>query len=151
MKGNHAWETVTVRIAGEDHVLRSPADPEYTRACAALVDRRIRELRERTGLIEGHRGAILAALSLADELFRAQKELEALRSGVESASCRLEAQIEAALIVALKEPAPYPDVIYEGGVPVLGDISSTSPSAEVPSGKPESPSLPQTDLPDLPF
>jgi cell division protein ZapA len=70
---------VTVRIAGEDHVIRANAAPEYTRRCARLVDERITEIRTRSGLIEGHRAAILAALSLSDELFQTQEELARLR------------------------------------------------------------------------
>jgi len=72
--------TVTVRIGGEDHVLRASAEPEYTRRCAQVVDERIREVRKKLGLIEPHKAAILAALSLADELFEARKELDALRA-----------------------------------------------------------------------
>jgi cell division protein ZapA len=73
---------VTVRIAGEEHVIRANAEPEYTRRCARLVDERIAEIRSRSGLIEGHRAAILAALSLSDELFQTQEELARLRERV---------------------------------------------------------------------
>jgi cell division protein ZapA len=73
---------VTVRIAGEEHVIRANAEPEYTRRCARLVDERIAEIRSRSGLIEGHRAAILAALSLSDELFQTQEELTRLRERV---------------------------------------------------------------------
>jgi cell division protein ZapA (FtsZ GTPase activity inhibitor) len=71
---------VTVRIAGEEHAIRSAAPPEYTRRCARLVDERITEIRRRSGLVEGHRAAILAALSITDEFFQAQDELERLRA-----------------------------------------------------------------------
>ena len=33
--------SVTVRIAGEEHTIRSNADPEYTKQCARYVDERI--------------------------------------------------------------------------------------------------------------
>jgi len=71
--------SVTVRIAGEEHVIRANAEPEHTLRCAHIVDERITEIRSRSGLIEGHRAAILAALSLSDELFRTQEELDRLR------------------------------------------------------------------------
>jgi len=71
--------SVTVRIAGEEHLIRANAEPEHTLRCARIVDERITEIRSRSGLIEGHRAAILAALSLSDELFRAQEELDRLR------------------------------------------------------------------------
>ncbi|MDB4951140.1 MAG: hypothetical protein JWM27_3789 [Gemmatimonadetes bacterium] len=67
---------VTVEIAGESHVLRSDAPPEYTRTVAAHVDATIRAL---PGGLEPHRAATLAALSITDELFRAREELRSLR------------------------------------------------------------------------
>lgn len=70
---------VTVRIAGEEHALRANADPEHTRACARFVDARIQEIREKSGLVETHRAAILAALSISDQFLRAREELERLR------------------------------------------------------------------------
>ncbi len=73
--------SVTVKIAGEKHVLRSDAPPEYTRAVAAHVDETIKELGGQT--IEAHRTAILAALSITDELFRVREELRLLTEQVE--------------------------------------------------------------------
>ena len=72
--------SVTVRIAGEDYTLRTNADADYTRRCAELVDQRIERIREGGGLVDRHKAAILAALSIADELFQARgraRELDA--------------------------------------------------------------------------
>lgn len=74
--------SVTVRIAGEEHTIRASAEPAYTRKCAKHVDERIHEIRRQAGLIEGHKAAILAALSIADECFQAQEELERLRDDI---------------------------------------------------------------------
>jgi len=71
--------SVTVRIAGEEHTIRASAEEVYTRKCAKLVDDRIHQIRLQAGLIEGHKAAILAALSIADECFQAQEELEKVR------------------------------------------------------------------------
>ena len=68
---NHSRESVTVRIAGEEHTIRSNAEPDYTTRCAAHVDHRIHEIKKQVGLLEGHKVAILAALSITDELFQA--------------------------------------------------------------------------------
>ena len=65
-------ESVTVRIAGEAHTIRSSAEPEYTMRCAEYVDRRIHEIKKQIGLVESHKLAILAALSITDDLFQAQ-------------------------------------------------------------------------------
>ena len=69
-------ESVTVSIAGEEHTIRSSAEPEYTARCAAYVDRRFNDIKKQVGLIEGHKVAILAALSITDELFQAQDTQE---------------------------------------------------------------------------
>lgn len=89
---------VTVRIAGEEHTLRANADPDYTRACARFLDSRIREIREKSGVVESHRAAILAALSLTDQLFRAREEVERLRREVIAREEALAEQVEAFLI-----------------------------------------------------
>jgi len=62
---------VIVRNAGEEHTIRSNAEPEYTTRCAAQVDRRINQIKKQVGLHEGHKVASLAALSITDELFQA--------------------------------------------------------------------------------
>ncbi len=86
--------SVTVRIAGEEHSLRSSADPEYTRRCASFLDERIREIREHSGLVEGHRAVILAALAITDRYFRTRDELEQLRREVASRSQNLTRRVE---------------------------------------------------------
>lgn len=86
--------SVTVRIAGEEHTLRSSADPEYTRRCASFLDERIREIREHSGLVEGHRAVILAALAITDRYFRTRDELEQLRREVTSRSQNLTRRVE---------------------------------------------------------
>jgi cell division protein ZapA len=72
---------VTVRIGGEEHVIRANVEPDYTVRCAQWVDGRIGEIRGQVGLIEKHKAAILAAMSITDELFQARKELDTLREG----------------------------------------------------------------------
>jgi cell division protein ZapA len=86
--------SVTVRIAGEEHTIRANTEPEYTMKCARMVDDRIREIRSKSGLMEGHKVAILAALSLADEMFQARKDLDAMRREVASRANNLVRRIE---------------------------------------------------------
>lgn len=83
--GSQQRSSVTVEIAGERHVLRSDAPAEYTHAVAAHVDSTMRALGVGTSL-EPHRTAILAALFITDELFRAREELRVLREDVERRS-----------------------------------------------------------------
>jgi len=67
---------VTVRIGGEDHTIRANVEPEYTKRCAKWVDERITEIKSQLGLIESHKAAILAALSITDELFQARAQVD---------------------------------------------------------------------------
>jgi cell division protein ZapA len=86
--------TVTVEIAGERHVLRSDAPPEYTKAVASHVDDTLRKLGG--GSLEQHRAAILAALSITDELFRTREALEAVRKEMEERCSRLAERLDEA-------------------------------------------------------
>ncbi len=87
-------ESVTVRIAGEEHTIRSNAEPEYTTRCAAHVDQRIHEIKRQVGLVEGHKVAILAALSITDELFQAKDTKEQSDSRVAERVNALAARLE---------------------------------------------------------
>lgn len=89
--------SVTVRIAGEEHVIRAAAPAEYTRACASLVDDRIMEIRSKTGLMEPRKAAILAALSISDELLQARERLSRLQDEVDRRTGELAARIDEAL------------------------------------------------------
>ncbi|MDR0786657.1 MAG: cell division protein ZapA [Gemmatimonadota bacterium] len=71
-------KSVIVEIAGERHVLRSDASPEYTGSVAAHVDAAIRSI-SLGNVLEPHRAAILAALTVTDDLFRTRSELATLR------------------------------------------------------------------------
>ena len=59
-----------VNIVGEEYTVRSDATPEHTRAVAAYLDREIRKVLGANSLMETHKAAILAAMSITDELFR---------------------------------------------------------------------------------
>ena len=91
--------TVTVEIAGERHVLRSDASVEYTKSVAAHLDSTIRAL---GGSLDPHRAAILAALTLTDELFRTKSELRALGEEIVRRSSRVAYLLERASEAALE-------------------------------------------------
>jgi cell division protein ZapA (FtsZ GTPase activity inhibitor) len=89
-----AKTSVTVRIAGEEHVLRSTAEPEYTKQCAAFLDERVTEIRSLSRLADAHRAVILAALSITDRYFQTQAELDQLREEVTHRSLALAERLE---------------------------------------------------------
>jgi cell division protein ZapA len=86
--------SLTVEIAGEQYTIRTQASPEYTRDCAAYVDRKLSEIMQQGSLVQAHKGAILAALALADELLQARGELDALREDLTRRSDALTAHID---------------------------------------------------------
>ena len=63
---------VKVVIGGEEYSLRSDRSDEYTRAVADHVDRALREIQSGGVIVESQKAAILAALSVTDELFQAR-------------------------------------------------------------------------------
>lgn len=110
--------STTVEIAGEKHVIRSDAAPEYTRAVAAHVDHIIRAL-PASKPIEPHRTAILAAIVITDELFRARDELRRLREELASRAVDAAERLEWALSEAnapLSAPSP-PDLPPDAAAP----------------------------------
>lgn len=88
-----ARQSVTVEIAGERHVLRSDMPPEYTRAVAQHVDDTLRALPSFPTL-EPFRAAILGALSITDELFRAREEIARLRTEIDQKTAEIAAVLE---------------------------------------------------------
>ena len=65
---------VKVTIVGEEYTLRTEAPPEHTQAVAAYVDQAIRKIITGSNMVESHKAAILAALQITDELFRAREQ-----------------------------------------------------------------------------
>jgi len=94
MSEGEAKRSVTVRIAGDEHILRSLAEPEYTRRCAEFLDERVTEIREFALLPDNHRAVILAALSITDRYFQAKDELERLKEDVTRRSVILAERVE---------------------------------------------------------
>jgi len=74
-----ARRSVTVEIAGERHVLRSDASPEHTESVAAHVDSTIRAL-SLGNVLEPHRVAILAALTVTNDFFRERDQRRTLEA-----------------------------------------------------------------------
>lgn len=74
-------ESVTVTIFGREYTLRGSADPDYVKKVADFVDRRMSEVAKNSAVASTAKVAILAAVNIADELFREQqKRLETMAS-----------------------------------------------------------------------
>lgn len=75
-------KTVRVTIFGEDYQIRTDLGEEYTKECARYVDEAIQEAHVGGHVAEPHKAAILAALKITDELFRARAEAAGLTETV---------------------------------------------------------------------
>jgi cell division protein ZapA len=84
-----AKHSTKVTICGEDETIRSEAPPEHTRAVAAYVDAKIREVLDSASVVESQKAAILAALQITDELFEARKDHSGLATEMETLSGEL--------------------------------------------------------------
>ena len=78
-----------VTICGEEYTLKSDASPEHTRAVAAYVDAAIRQVMGSAAVVESHKAAILAALSITDELFRERAGTEEVAGAMDGLSSEL--------------------------------------------------------------
>src|ERR671912_2747838 len=68
-----ARNAVRVTIGGEEYTVRSEVPPEYTREVAAYLDAALKRVRDSLPMVESHKAAILAGLSITDELFQARR------------------------------------------------------------------------------
>jgi cell division protein ZapA len=66
-------ESVTVKIFGSEYTLKGTADPEYVQKVASFVNDRMNEVARGSSVASTAKVAILAAVNIADELFRSQE------------------------------------------------------------------------------
>lgn len=90
-------QTFKVEIFAHTYHLRGELDEAAARALAAEVDARMRSIAETTGMVDSARIAVLAALSLADELHELRRIHGALRDDLRSRTERCLALLEQAL------------------------------------------------------
>ena len=84
-----AKQSTRVTICGEEYTIKSDTPPEHTRAVAAYVDRAIRDVIGSAAVVESHKAAILAALSITDELFRERAGSAEMAEAMTSLSAEL--------------------------------------------------------------
>ena len=65
---------VPVEIGGQRYPIRSSLEPEYVAPLAMYVDEKIRAVAETTPTGDALRLAVLAAINIADELFRSRDQ-----------------------------------------------------------------------------
>jgi cell division protein ZapA len=71
---------VPVEIAGQRYPIRSSLDPEYVARLATFIDEKMRAAADASPSGDSMRLAVVAALNVADELFRC-RDLSRARNG----------------------------------------------------------------------
>lgn len=69
-------QRVDVEIFGVNYTIRSDENPEYTVELAQYVDSKMRSITQQTDTVSTGKIAILAAIHIADELFKTKKTLD---------------------------------------------------------------------------
>ena len=81
---NKQNQAVRVTIYGQEYPIRGRGDEEYIKKVARFVDDRMLQIEDQTAINSPARLAILAALNIADELFRSRQDKDQLVSELES-------------------------------------------------------------------
>ena len=80
---------VRVTILGDEYSLRSDQSPERTQAVAEHVDNVIKQTMKAGNIVDAQKAAILAALSITDELFDARDAGEDLAGSMKRLSAEI--------------------------------------------------------------
>ena len=91
-------QSVSVEILGQRYPIRAALDPEYIRRLAAYVDGKIRAAGDSAPASDPVRLAVLAALNIADELFRHLETSRAAGGSVVERAEELERLLDRVLI-----------------------------------------------------
>jgi cell division protein ZapA len=88
---------VHVDIHGQRYAVRSELDPQYVGELATYLDTRMQMAARELASGDPLRIAVIAALNLADELFRARADATGLERRVQSRTADLERLLDGAL------------------------------------------------------
>jgi cell division protein ZapA (FtsZ GTPase activity inhibitor) len=93
---------ITVEIGGQRYPIRSTLDAAYVGELAAYVDVKMRAAIEAAPTADGMGLAILVALNLADELFRARVHESSINGTLNERALRLEQLLDDVLAQPVK-------------------------------------------------
>jgi cell division protein ZapA len=75
---NHPDDSITVEIYDQTYHLQGGTDPQYVQQLAESLDEKMREIADATQTVDSLKVAVLAALTMADEVQRLRKENQEL-------------------------------------------------------------------------
>ncbi len=91
---------IPVEIHGHRYPIRSSLDQEYVARLAAYVDEKIRAAADTTATGDSMRLAVLAALNIADELFRCRDRDRAVHGELTERAGQLERMLDRILMAS---------------------------------------------------
>jgi cell division protein ZapA len=94
-------QQIRVAIFGMEYTLKSEENPQYIVELAQFLDEQMKEVAKKSASSPPIRIAILAALNLADDLFRERHQREKLEERVNSLSAEYRSTLQAALAKAV--------------------------------------------------
>src|SRR5260221_13190768 len=95
---SESGRVITVEIHGQRYPIRSTLDPAYVARLATYVDEKIKAAADSTPTGDSLRLAVLAALNIADELFRCRDVTQARAGELAERAGELERQIDRVLL-----------------------------------------------------
>ena len=98
---------VHVDIQGQRYAIKSELDPKYVNDIAAFVDQKMERVGRELSTADSVRLAVMAALNIADELFRARQDTSGAATQILARAAEIERLVDAALDEAT--PAALPD------------------------------------------
>ena len=101
---NDNGRLVTVEINGLRYPIRSHLDPSYVADLAAYVEEKMRQATRESPAGDTLKIAVLAALNIADECFRARAEESAQQTDLSARTRALERMLDLALAAEPGEP-----------------------------------------------
>lgn len=104
-----------VDIQGQRYAIRSELDAKYVNDLAAYVDQRMERVGRELASTDGVRLAVLAALNIADELFRARVDSGSVASRLLARAADIERIVDDALSAATDNAAVRPAVPLRTG------------------------------------
>ena len=87
-------QVITVEVAGQKYPIRSGLDPAYVGELAAYVDKKMRAAADTAPSSDMLGLAILVALNIADEFFRAHEKQSSATGDLNERALRLEQLVD---------------------------------------------------------
>jgi cell division protein ZapA len=90
-------QVVHVDIHGQRYAIRSELDPQYVGELAAYVDGQMRQAAAELSTTDAQKISVVAALNIADELFRARADSRGAEGRLLARAIEIERMVDAAL------------------------------------------------------